>query len=97
MTQTGTHRVVGLAITLTLAAGSVGCSRHPEVAGEVPAAGPAAPREEPTYVPAYPPEVSSEGLSEQDVAQQSQPHTHADGEEHTHAEKDEEGDHGHPH
>jgi hypothetical protein len=45
--------------------------------------------------PAYPEEVSTEGLTEEDRAQQ-QPHRHGDGEVHTHGAGTED-DHGHRH
>ncbi len=52
------------------------------------------------YEPAFPDEVSTEGLSESDAAQQ-QAHTHADGETHSHEEGEpnahdgDEGEHAH--
>ena len=53
------------------------------------------------FEPAYPADVSSEELSEADVAQQ-ETHSHGDGEEHSHAEGDpehgeEEGQDDHQH
>ena len=45
-----------------------------------------------TYEPAYPAEVSAEGLTEEDIAQQEATHSHGDGEEHAHGD---EGDHAH--
>ena len=73
----------------------------------VPSADPApatsAPEDEVTYVPAYPEDVSDEGLSDEDVAQQ-EAHSHGE-EEHSHGEEDhshneedhshDEEDHGH--
>ncbi len=51
---------------------------------------PPASSEEVAYEPAYPADVSSEGLSEEDVAQQEADHSH-DGGEHSH----DGGDHTH--
>jgi hypothetical protein len=49
------------------------------------------------FEPAYPEEVSTEGLSAEDTAQQ-QTHRHADGEVHAHDEKSSTTtDHGHDH
>jgi hypothetical protein len=93
------------ALALALAAVAAGCSQPPP-AGPVettptPAGAPAAPATPPaettTYEPAYPPDVSPEGLTEKDAAQQAKPHRHGGGEAHTHDEKEQEGDHGHPH
>lgn len=62
----------------------------PATTGEAAADPPAA---DVTYEPAYPAEVSEEGLSEEDAAQQQTTHAHG-GEEHSHAD---EGDDGHDH
>ena len=42
------------------------------------------PAPEVSYEPAYPDDVSSEGLSEEDEAQQGELHSHGDGVEHRH-------------
>lgn len=56
----------------------------PATAGEATADSPAA---DVSYEPAYPADVSEEGLSEEDAAQQQTTHAHG-GEEHSHAEED---------
>ena len=61
-----------------------------EPAGEEPAAA-EAPASDVTYEPAYPTDVSEEGLSEGDTAQQQATHSHG-GDEHSHAEGED-----HPH
>lgn len=43
--------------------------------------------ETPSYEPAYPADVSADGLTEEDVAQQVGTHSHGDGEEHSHADE----------
>ena len=71
-------------------------SRAPAAVAE-----PGPPASDVAYEPAYPADVSSEGLSEGDVAQQETPHSHDGGEEHTQGDEEvhgeDEGDHGHPH
>ena len=82
------------------AAWAIGCggpSDHAAGEAAAPAAA-ASPAATVAFEPAYPAEVSAEGLSAQDAAQQETPHSHDGGEEHTHGEeKGDEGDHGHPH
>lgn len=100
MTRFSTPHVSALAITLVLAAGSVGCSRPADTTLKAaPTASAAATQsvEEPKYEPAYPTEVSAEGLTAKDTEQQAKPHSHDGGEAHTHGGKEKEGDHGHPH
>ena len=104
MTRFSIPHVPALALMLALAAGTVGCSRPADntqkAAPAAPAAAPAAATQaadEPKYEPAYPTEVSAEGLTAKDTAQQAKPHSHDGGEEHAHGEKEKEGDHGHPH
>lgn len=80
---------------LALAAGACGAGDPagdppPANAVEEAAAAPGA-AEAVEYEPAYPEEVSGEGLTEEDEAQQAVTHTH-DGEAHTH-EEGEESDH----
>lgn len=60
-----------------------------------------APTEEVAYEPAYPTDVSAEGLSDEDVAQQEfghahggEEHSHGDG-SHTHGEEEPHDDHDH--
>jgi hypothetical protein len=92
-----------IAITLATAASGLGCAGKAEPPSPAPLAAaeqattpPAA--GEPVFEPAYPAEVSTEGLSETDVAQQ---HSHDGAEPHAHGEEEghdgSEGDHGHPH
>lgn len=84
-----------LPLALVLAAFlAVGCGGADSADSADAPAEPAAPADETTYVPAYPEEVSDEGLSEADAAQQETLHTHADGEAHDHEEGDHE-EHGH--
>lgn len=78
----------------------VGCAGDAsDSAGEDPPA-PAESADGVEYEPAFPEEVSSEGLTEGDAAQQ-EAHTHADGETHSHGEGEEhahdgdDGDHAH--
>lgn len=87
-----------LLLAATLLAGCAGdeAANAPDAAGaDSPAAA-----ESVEYEPAFPEEVSSEGLTESDSAQQ-ETHTHADGETHSHAEGEEhehdgsEGEHAH--
>lgn len=74
----------------------------PPGAAEASASGGEATAESPasdvTYEPAYPTDVSEEGLSQEDTAQQQATHSHG-GEEHSHGEGDEhshgEGEHTH--
>jgi hypothetical protein len=106
-----THRSLQRTLRFVLLASAcaivpVGCGHG----GEQPAgdegrsAGEAQPGPTPpgvTFEPAYPADVSREGLSPQDAAQQEMPHSHDGGAEHTHADEPDqgegEGDHGHPH
>lgn len=89
-------------ITAALVTGALACAGTPEPGPEAPAAAesPSVPAAstEPAFEPAYPAEVSTEGLSEADVAQQ---HSHDGAEAHSHGDDeghgDSEGDHGHPH
>lgn len=80
------------AVTLGLAFGACGAGerggdRQPATAAEEAASAPGA-ADAVEYEPAYPEEVSGEGLSEEDEAQQAVTHTH-DGETHSHAEGEE--------
>lgn len=101
MNRFSTPHVSALAIAFVLTASTVGCSRPADTTLNVaPPAAPVAaaqPVEEPKYEPAYPAEVSAEGLTEKDKAQQAKPHRHDGGQEHAHGEKDKDDDHGHPH
>ena len=114
MTRT---RIVLLLSIPSLVVLSVGCqngeSEQPSAAEEPAAAEAAAGPEETgeagtepqatgvTYEPAYPTDVSDEGLSEEDAAQQQTTHSHDGGEEHAHGEGEDhahgEGDDDHAH
>lgn len=84
-------------LLLTACGGDVERTADDPVAAETSgdAAGDAATdaSEEVTYEPAYPEDVSPEGLSEEDAAQQQQVHSHG-GEPHAHDEEEEHGEHG---
>jgi hypothetical protein len=90
-----------LPLVLAVATVLAGCGRTAEQSPAADAPAPAAaasPAATVAYEPAFPADVSAEGLSATDAAQQETPHSHEGGEEHTHAEeKADEGDHGHPH
>jgi hypothetical protein len=94
--------VVALLLAAVVAACGGGTDHAPgsDSATSLPAAQPT-PSAGVAFEPAYPTEVSAEGLSPQDTAQQETPHRHEGGEEHTHGDEKEpeepEGDHGHPH
>ena len=88
-------------VAISLAAAVAGCrpgdsspdAAATEAEGHAPGSeAPAAAPPEVTYEPAFPADVSEEGLSEGDVAQQETVHSHGD-EEHTHG--DDETDHVH--
>lgn len=76
---------------------SLACQQPADDATDAPASEPTASdsssEAEPAveYEPAYPTDVSSEELSQDDVAQQEATHSHDGGEEHSH----DEGDHDH--
>ena len=78
---------------LFIAALAIGCQSgaSSEPAVEEPAAADASAADV-TYEPAYPTDVSEEGLSEDDTAQQQATHSHDGGEEHAHGEGED-----HPH
>lgn len=95
--------------TLTFTLYAIGCqsreASEPPAAQEAAAAEAAAssrptpeePAESVTYEPAYPSDVSAEGLSDEDTAQQEASHAHG-GEEHTHGGEEHahaDGDHAH--
>lgn len=96
MTHTQTFLLLS---TLLLGLGSTACggdsgqepSPDPSTEAEAPA--PEAGSEEVAYEPAFPEDVSAEGLSDEDVAQQES-HSHG-GEEHTHGEGEDHDDHEH--
>lgn len=99
-----TNRLVTSFTMLSLVLLVIGC--RGEAPNESAIAEPAAtteaeaPAADVAYEPAYPAEVSEEGLSEQDTAQQRASHSHG-GEEHSHGEGedpphgDDEGEHTH--
>lgn len=91
-----------LAILILLANGLVACggdrpasddAESARAAATAPDAAETASGEGVTYEPAFPEEVSSEGLSEQDVAQQEAGHGHSEGADHD----TDHGDVGHSH
>lgn len=99
MTKTLAYRTAMLALLIAFGACGQATPDAPSVppgarpSSGVNAAGPA-PVDEPSdteatdvaYEPAYPAEVSPEGLSAEDTAQQTAAHTHGDGEPHVHGD-----------
>lgn len=102
MTKTRSVFVLSIFLLTLLASGCGGGDTSAEKPAETASPGGAAADDatsaQVTYEPAYPAEVSEEGLSEEDVAQQRQEHSHEDGEERSH-EGEEHGheDGGHTH
>lgn len=91
-------RTIPLVAVILLAGALAACAGEPASpatdTSDAPSQGAGAAEEpEVEYEPAFPEEVSSEGLSEADAAQQ-ETHGHDDGTTHTHGDEDAD-DHGH--